>query len=264
MNSIFNIKRFCLLLRKELTEKSFSIMMIPVYAIVAYLFIWAMTLLYDSSLSADTRSSIIFCLFSIVVFLTPYIVYRNENRRLAGTFYAIMPASALEKLLSVILISTFLIPAISFVVLHSLDSLLTLMPFNRIGFHGNVWAMIPRSFIPEATGIPSMDSHIINPSAWATILSGSSVAVFLCFLFRRHKIGYTILLNCGIGILTFILITLLFIAIEKNTIACGDTFTSYAGYSYVLIINAFTITLTYVFPVIFYILTYFRIKRIQY
>ena len=141
MNATFNIRRFGLNIYKELLEKYKLILGFWAVIVLVYLMIWGLTLLTGGNLGTTGRGTLVATLLQFYCCLIPFLLYKNENRHVEGTFYGITPASTLEKTLTVFVIATLLFPALTSVLMLSLDSLLASMPTDG-GFSGHIWKNI--------------------------------------------------------------------------------------------------------------------------
>ena len=85
-------------------------------------------------------------------------------------------------------------------------------------------------------------------------------------LFRSHKIGKTLLLFCGIGFLVSIGATWSIVAtvkhLEAESLSAMDAEIMVRWMkNFVKTVMVFT---CYILPIVFWVLTYFRIRKIQY
>lgn len=257
MNPIFSIHRLGTLVRKEIREKYPQILRLTIISLCCYLIFWLFSILMEQSPSVITRGSTISFIFMIMLFLTPYILYKRENQHLAGTFYAISPVSTLEKVLSIFILCTILTPAIIFLSVHALDSLLTLFSSESCGFHGNIWTSIREV---RHINIPESIDMVLVPNGYLGSLASQGIYVFLCMLFRRNKLGYSILLNIVAGIIGLIFA----IIYLSHGLSAGWTEQNFDSDRIILFANIWIVTGYYVIPAVCWILTYLRIKRIQY
>ncbi|HIZ86586.1 MAG TPA: hypothetical protein IAC03_00270 [Candidatus Coprenecus pullistercoris] len=279
MNAILNIHRLGLLIRKELIEKYKILLIFLAIAVLIYLMAWSFCIILGIDSSADTRAIWTVSLLSFCCYLIPYIAYKNENRRIEGVFYGIAPVSALEKFISMLVLCMLLFPAVVTVLILSVDSLLTLLPLEH-GYNGQMWPLIfsSESFISsiihinleisaeEATYIERIFDSIspLSLTPYTNMLLGQTLFIFLATLFRRHKIGFTLLTYCGVSFLISIAVIvtaiLLINSIDKAGGITEEIFLRWTA-------DAFKITSlvgTYIAPVIFLALSYLRIKKIQY
>lgn len=279
MNATFNIRRFGLNIYKELLEKYKLILGFWAVIVLVYLMIWGLTLLIGGNLGTTGRGTLVATLLQFYCSLIPFLLYKNENRHVEGTFYGITPASTLEKTLTVFVIATLLFPALTSVLMLSLDSLLASMPTDG-GFSGHIWKNIftTSGFAddlfnfassPEKTFIldrlyNTTPALFLNP--YFGMLLSQSALIFMAMLFRTHKIGKTLLVICGVGFLVSVGATWSIVATVKHldeAVLNSMEVEIMANWveNFVKTVMVFT---CYILPVVFWVLTYFRIRRIQY
>lgn len=279
MNATFNIRRFGLNIYKELLEKYKLILGFWAVIVLVYLMIWGLTLLIGGSLGTTGRGTLVATLLQFYCALIPFLLYKNENRHVEGTFYGITPASTLEKTLTVFVIATLLFPALTSVLMLSLDSFLASMPTDG-GFSGHIWKNIftTSGFADDLFNFaPSPEKTFILDRLYNTtpalflnpyfgMLLGQSALIFMAMLFRTHKIGKTLLVICGVGFLLSVGATWSIVATVKNldeAVLNSMDAEILANWVENFVKTVMVIT-CYVLPVVFWVLTYFRIRRIQY
>ncbi len=279
MNATFNIRRFGLNIYKELLEKYKLILGFWAVIVLVYLMIWGLTLLIGGNLGTTGRGTLVATLLQFYCSLIPFLLYKNENRHVEGTFYGITPASTLEKTLTIFVIATLLFPALTSVLMLSLDSLLASIPTDG-GFSGHIWKNIftTSGFADNLFNIdPSLEKTFIldrlnnatpalflNP--YFSMLLSQSALIFMAMLFRTHKIGKTLLVICGVGFLVSVGATWSIVATVKHldeAVLNSMDVEILANWveNFVKTVMVFT---CYILPVVFWGLTYFRIRRIQY
>lgn len=278
MNATFNIRRLGLTIRKELQEKYLTILGTIGIMLLLYLLGWAVSLLDGVPVMAESRAKSAISGLTIIVCLAPFILYSNENRRMEGVFYAVSPSSTLEKTISMFIVSSVIFTLLVTVMLLSLDSLLTLIPVSS-RYTGNIWGEMfsSKEYLSSlATGmnLNTVDTDLVNriydmidPFMISPVLGlilGQSPFIFLNMLFRNHKIGYTLLVILSIMILSTI-------AAVIGAVHFFDEMQYSGNVEPGLIFNwmatwykSIFLFMAYVLPVILWVLTYFRIRRIQY
>lgn len=280
MNSTFNIRRQGLLIYKELLEKYRTFLAFWAVAVLVCLMIWSMCLLLETSMPPGFRSWLTASLLSVYCCLCPFILYKNENRRIDGIFYGILPASSLEKTISIFVTVTVIFPAVTSVLMLSVDSLLSALPIEH-GYSGHIWKSIFSSesyistflhFNPyytneDRTAIQSILDNASNFSLnpYAGILLSQAPFVFFAMLFRNHKIGKTIITVLLAGFVLSMIASgsvVMFVNSldgQINSLDEEDVLNWVASF-----VKISSIVTTYIIPVIFWVLTYFRIRKIQY
>ena len=133
MNEVFDIKRFGKLVQYEVVNympRFFKSLLIFASIIFAT---WMLSLTMDSDIWEESRAGLVQFLFTLAVTLAPFIVYKDINNRKKGYIYAMIPASTLEKLLSMIVICVVVVQILSYAVLEATDILLWLLSQAGIG-----------------------------------------------------------------------------------------------------------------------------------
>ena len=152
----------------------------------------------------------------------------------------------------------------------SLDSLLASIPTDG-GFSGHIWKNIftTSGFADNLFNIdPSLEKTFIldrlnnatpalflNP--YFSMLLSQSALIFMAMLFRTHKIGKTLLVICGVG---FLVATVKHLDEAVLNSMDAEILANWVE-NFVKTVMVFT---CYILPVVFWVLTYFRIRRIQY
>ncbi len=280
MNATFSIHRLGLTIYKELQEKYMIILTTIGIILMTYLAIWALNLIDGESVAAGARASSAATILSIIGFLAPFFLYKNENRRMEGVFYAVSPSSTLEKTISMLVICSVIFPLLSTVLLMSLDSLLTLMPFEA-RYSGSIWGCMfsskeylntITSFLQLYTDPMGIDFvnrmfDTIIPLAVPPIVGlalTQSAFVLLNMLFRRHKIGYTLLTLLGIWVIAIVIVVISAVSVFDNLQNNPDINPERIYQWLITLYKAAIVFCTYILPIACWILTYFRIRRIQY
>ena len=224
MNATFSIHRLGLTIYKELQEKYMIILTTIGIILMTYLAIWALNLIDGEPVTAAARAASAATILSIIGCLAPFFLYKNENRRMEGVFYAVSPSSTLEKTISMLVICSVIFPLLSTVLLMSLDSLLTLMPFEA-SYSGSIWGCMfsSKDYLDKITSIMPFNTDpmsidlvnrmfdTVNPLSIPPIVGlalSQSAFVLLNMLFRRHKIGYTLLTLLGAWVIAAVIMVI--------------------------------------------------------
>ena len=213
-NKTFSFNRFGKVLSKDVHDY-FSKFSIALYtALGLYILFW---LLSTIVVKVDVNSSnamivpsirlnmaeAMFILYSIIVVFS---VYGQKNMVGEGIHSIMLPASTLEKFLSMAVVTVVL----NFVVMYAsfliVDTILAALPFGL--FHcGTVFSV--NNFW-----------HTFWETLWLTF-DIQSFFILMNMIFRKHKIGYSILVLIGIGILSSILMTVLITANQDFAFQLG-------------------------------------------
>ena len=280
MNATFSIHRLGLTVYKELQEKYMPILTSTGIILMTYLAIWALNLIDGEPVAAGVRASSAATILSIIGCLAPFFLYKNENRRMEGVFYAVSPSSTLEKTISMLVICSVIFPLLSTVLLMSLDSLLTLMPFEA-RYSGSIWGCMfsSKEYLNTITSFLQLNTDpmaidfvnrmfdTIIPLAVPPIVGlalTQSAFVLLNMLFRRHKIGYTLLTLLGIWVIAIVIVVISAVSVFDNLQNNPDIDPERIYQWLITLYKATIVFCTYILPIACWILTYFRIRRIQY
>ena len=227
MNATFSIHRLGLTVYKELQEKYMPILTSTGIILMTYLAIWALNLIDGEPVAAGARASSAATILNIIGCLAPFFLYKNENRRMEGVFYAFSSKEYLNTITSFLQLNTDPM-AIDFV--------------NRM-----FDTMIPLA-VPPIVGLA------LTQSAF----------VLLNMLFRRHKIGYTLLTLLGIWVIAIVIVVISAVSVFDNLQNNPDINPERIYQWLITLYKAAIVFCTYILPIACWILTYFRIRRIQY
>ena len=263
MNEVFDIKRFGKLVQYEVVNympRFFKSLLIFTSIIFA---MWTM----DSDMLAASRAHLVQFLFTLAVTLSPFIVYKDVNNRKKGYIYAMIPASTLEKLLSMIVICVVVVQLLSYAVLEATDILLWLLSQAGIGsfmqldiynpFADNWGTVILNNGDIGEFGLPLLDSFLSTevPIFYAMMFNA---------IFRKNKVLKTILFNMALAFVTVVLTVAVF-----DTDFVGDIwemlrncFDSDEGF--IIFWLVFWRIAALLFGFLYLAITYFRIKKVNY
>ena len=267
MNETFDIKRLGKLLRYEVVNyiPNFFKSIIIFASVIAA--VWILSLVMDIDFMSAGRQGLVAMLFTLAVALSPFIIYKDMNNRKKGYLYAMIPASTLEKLVSMVLLCMVVVPVLSYAVLAGTDLLLWLLTKTGIGsFYGIAF------FNPFSEDVVRF-ADLENPYQ---VLDGilyyvNIVAYTIMFnaIFRKNKVLKTILFNISMSFAFVILVA----AVANMTtpefwenlftpfIEWADGKTDVEMFSYMMIVVR---CLCLLFSSLFLVISYFRIKKVNY
>lgn len=240
MNNKFDCKRFGQVLAKDWKNyfRSFGISLI-VWSCIPVLF-WIATLIFDTDMGVEGRIILIASLVFSVLMFVPSKVYGNANLSRNGVSFAILPATNAEKFFSMLIYCSILTPIIVGLGSWAIDTLLTLLPFG--GFEEFV--MLPKSHL-----------GMLILTIGSAILLMSSIFVFGNMVFKKRKAGKTIAWT----MLIMFVITMLFQVLNIWN-ALDNWFMSLSSNGLLWVY----IGICLVFAILFYYLTYRKIKNQKY
>ena len=177
MNNKFNFKRFCQVLAKDWKNyiRNFGISLI-VWSCIPVLG-WITTLIFDFNMDLGTRTSAIAILVYSVLIFVPSKVYGKANLSRDGVGFATLPATSTEKFFSMVLYCSILTPIIVGLGSWAVDTLLALLPFG--GFKGFVM-------------LPERNLGLILVAIACSVLLFSSIFLLGNMIFKKRKAGKTI------------------------------------------------------------------------
>ena len=263
MNEIFDIKRLWKLLQYEVVNyipNFFKSLLIFASVIAA---VWIFSLTVDFDILPYSRVALVTVLFTLAIILSPFIVYKDINNRKKGYIYAMIPASTLEKLLSMIVLCIVIVPILTYAVLTATDLLLWLLTKTGMGtFH---YFELYNPFTDDiATVVIANNSY---PAVDTVLYFVNIIAYTIMFntIFRKNKVLKTILFN-----ITMTFATVIFVAFIANITTpefWEELFRPFADMEYEDVIRyAMNIgrCANVLFTALFLAIAYFRIKRVNY
>ena len=267
MNEVFDIKRFGKLVQFEVVNympRFFKSLLIFASIIFA---MWMLSVTMDSDMWAASRAPLVQFLFTLAVTLSPFIVYKDVNNRKKGYIYAMIPASTLEKLLSMIVICVVVVQLLSYAVLEATDILLWLLSQAGIGSFmqldiynpfADSWGTVTlnNGDVGEF-GLPLLDSFL-----------STEVPIFYAMMFnvifRKNKVMKTILFNIALAFVSVVLMTMLFDTefIDNAWDMLRNCFDSEEGFIRFWLV--FWRIAALLLGFLYLAITYFRIKKVNY
>lgn len=185
MKEIFNINRFFKLVQKESSERLH--MMLKISAIFAALITayWLFIIIFsngESSSIASSRLSYIYVAVVITMLLAPFNLYKNYNHRKSGLDYVLLPASILEKYISMLINSVILLPLFTLFLTLLTDTIIT--------------TISPKIFIGYA--ITNLDLGKAAFQGYAEVLIVQLGFIYCNLMFRKYKVTKTVLSIIGL------------------------------------------------------------------
>lgn len=255
MSDTFDFGRFCKLLKYECVNylpRYVKGMLVFAGFIVAS---WACTIFYGYSI--NDRTDEISDLVVLATLLSPYFVYGDINDRKKGYLYAMIPASNLEKLFSMMLVCMVAVPLFAYVALTATDVLLWLFSMIGVGGFNKIVFLNPA---------PIFDYGVL-------IFYIASVSTVMMFnvLFRKHKIMKTVLFFIATSFVLAFGISLAVSMFARN-FSSASAFYIWLGYNFsehslhetISLIEIILLSLNITVACVTLFVTYRRIKRINY
>ena len=269
MNETFDIKRLGRLIKYEVINyipNFFKSLLIFASVIAA---VWIFSLTVDFNVCPHSRAGLVNALFVLAIVLSPFIVYKDMNDRKKGYIYAMIPASTLEKLLSMIVLCVVIVPLLAYAVLAATDLLLWLL--SKVG----IGPFLHMEFYNPFTAVKLVDDEYLLPHIYpvfdSIIYFVNLIAYTIMFntIFRKNKVLKTILFNMAMSF-AFVILTAVVVNITtpefwedmfEGLVEWLDGKTDVELFGYVMTtVRCLTILMSMAFLSI----TYFRIKKVNY
>ncbi|MBQ3982617.1 MAG: hypothetical protein II633_02460 [Bacteroidales bacterium] len=213
MNNTFDWTRFCKVVRKDFNNiwrnAGTSLLIITLLPILAWLLWWALSGIEEMpAIAPEVRWCFIAGSVLLAAMVSPSRMYRTANLQKEGIYFAMLPASKLEKYLSMLIFTIVVCPLLCFLGGMVLDYFLTLLPFGP--YNKWLWqtdyladaldgyrALVAGEF-PNVTQDTMLLVQVLTP--WKVVLYAllchlSYVALFLFTntIFKKHKVLQTLL-----------------------------------------------------------------------
>ena len=269
MNEVFDIKRLGRLIKYEVTNyipNFFKSLLICASVIAA---VWIVSLTFDTSFMQFGRAELVNVLFMLAIALSPFIVYKDMNNRKKGYFYAMIPASTLEKLLSMVVLCVLIVPLLTYAVLTGTDLLLWLL--SKVG----IGSFLYMDFYNPFTVGEIVDDEYLLPYIYpvfdSILYMVNIIAYTIMFntIFRKNKVLKTILFNISMTF-AFVILTAVVVNITtpefwenafEGVVEWLDEKTDVELFGYLMTACR---CLTIIMSMAFFSITYFRIKKVNY
>ena len=269
MNEVFDIKRLGRLIKYEVINyipNFFKSLLIFASVIAA---VWIFSLTVDFNVCPHSRAGLVNALFVLAIVLSPFIVYKDMNDRKKGYIYAMIPASTLEKLLSMIVLCVVIVPLLAYAVLTATDLLLWLL--SKVG----IGPFLHMEFYNPFTAVKLVDDEYLLPHIYpvfdSIIYFVNLIAYTIMFntIFRKNKVLKTILFNMAMSF-AFVILTAVVVNVTtpefwedmfEGLVEWLDEKTDVELFGYMMTtVRCLTILMSMAFLSI----TYFRIKKVNY
>lgn len=193
MNNIFNFNRFGKVLVNDLKTKYIT-KFFTITGIALFPFVFVLISFFRSDvpvyMEGDLRCFLIFLFGTIIMFLAPFIIYGNVNRRKRGTDYIMLPASSFEKYLSMLLVCIVVVPVTAIAACFAVDAVAaTIFPSVIRGYS-----------IKWFNSYFDWDIYLIA-------VLYSSVTILGNLVFRKHKIITTACISFIVAVISFTIAT---------------------------------------------------------
>ena len=217
MNNTFNFDRFCkvvsLDVKRYINQFGLTFLILCALPIV----LWLLTLVFGFTMPRIARFGVAYIAVFLSAILVPSKAFGHINLQREGVSFAMLPASSLEKFLSIAIIC-ILTPVLVMACSYGIDSLLVLLPFGGFddfisgGFMKTMkdfldGLMAGADALDEADAIAKMsvmemfDSMASSEELYMFISMFFTVGLFLLgnSLFKTHKTAKTFAVMLGVS-----------------------------------------------------------------
>ena len=227
MNNTFAFNRFKDLLLKDgkMYIRNFGTSLI-VWCCLNAIF-WIFNLLFSSETMPPVRFGMLCIWTTLAMMMVPSKVYGNANLSREGVGFDMMPASSLEKFVSMFIYCAIVTPVVVFLGGYLVDAFLSIFPFGgfdgriRIYTIGEIVHMIDDTSGVAQTGKASVlfsdifPVGVIRTAFYTGIISWSAIFMLGNMLFKKHKAGKTFACYLGISYLISTILGLVAVSSER-------------------------------------------------
>lgn len=264
MKKIININRVGKLIKKDLSENLRKIVVIISTMIITTIAVWLLTVILKGNSATGTTERLHFirALTFVSLFITPFILYGFINHKFHGVNYTLIPATVLEKLISIFIVSSVIVPVVIFCGAIVTDTVLALATPSTY-----------KGYLFASSGILSNSGSTIV-KVFGSFFLISSTALYGNLLFRKNKMLMTILSVIGINMLLMVVMIILIKSgldlsewIKNYSVNNGGQVVITMGKPSGILVDV-NRTLNIIFfiliPSALYTASYFRLKRIRF
>lgn len=199
MNNKFDWNRFCEVVKKDFRNlwPTFGTTMI-VLASLPFA-VWLMALVFNRHfvIGPDWRVIMIMMVASLAAIMLPSRLYRTMNLRNEGIYYAMLPASKLEKFLSMLLFTFIVAPVVTYLGSMVIDIILRLMPtgaYHQWLWQGQMGFPLPVTMEMDDEFMPGFHSWLLTAATYTGFFASPAIFLYAATLFKKHKVLYTFLI----------------------------------------------------------------------
>ena len=275
MNNTFSFNRFKNLLLKDgkMYIRNFGTSLI-VWCCLNAIF-WIINLLFGSETDTITRFGMLCIWTALAIMLVPEKVYGKANLSREGVSFAMLPASSLEKFVSMFLYCAIVTPIVVFFGGYLVDTLLSLFPFG--GFEkpihlytiNEIVRMIDDTEGAVQAGELNLSLEQVLPigvmrtSFYAGIIQWAAIFMLGNMLFKKHKAGKTFACYLGIGYLLSMIMGATMFSNKERMEMWLESFSDYPAEKMIRLWHNATIWGMIIGIIITGVLLYFTYRKIK-
>ena len=274
MNNTFSFNRFKNLLLNDgkMYLRSFGTTLIVMCCLNAIF--WIFNLLFGTETIPLARFGFLCLWTALAMMLIPEKVFGKANLSREGVSFAMMPASTLEKFISMFLYCAIVTPVIVFFGGYLIDTLLSLFPFG--GFENSIRLYSVNDIaqmMNDQTGVVQAGELSVNftdvfsigamrTSLYMSIIQWAAIFMLGNMLFKKHKAGKTFACYLGIG---YVLSTIMgaFMVTSGRMQQWAETMSNYSEVEMVRICHNVTIWGMVIGIIVTALLLFFTYRKIK-
>lgn len=238
MNKNFEWTRFCKVVRKDFNNiwqnAGTSLLIITLLPLAAWLLVWAFSGIDDvPAIAPEVRWCFIYGVVVLASMVSPSRMYRTCNLPKEGIYFAMLPASKLEKYLSMLLYTIIVCPLLCLFGSIVLDYFLALLPFgpyskwlwqtDHLADMLDSYHQLTAGVFPNVTEDTLIVAQTFTPGKMLLYvvigyLNTVSLYLFTTTIFKKHKVLQTLLWTY---LITFV-VELIFLPIMTAMILNGN------------------------------------------
>lgn len=269
MNKTFDIKRFGNMLRYDAISyfQNFGWTLLILFAIpIGIWFFLYINVKSSADATGDFRYLTLNTMMIIAMILAPSRLYKTCNDPKRGIQFAMLPASSLEKFLSMLFYCAIVSPVLYLTGAITIDTILTLIPGSN-PYEGYIfkyisdidWVQIGDAGTTEY--IHSIRLPLYNLFAW---LSYVSIFMFTNMLFKKRKVSKTLGILALIGVILIVIVVRVVLNYEDTySFNTDDEFHDYMKYIVRCIYYGLYVFNIILSSVLLYF-TYYKIRKQRY
>lgn len=275
MNNTFDWNRFGKVLKKDLHNlwPMFGTTMIILAALPFTIWLLALVINHEFTIGPDWRVIMIMMVSGLAALMLPSRLYRTMNLRNEGIYYAMLPASKLEKFISMLLFTFIVAPVAVYLGSMLIDIILTLLPAGP--YRQWLWQGILGFPVINVVNIndstmalnPGYHNGWVAAAMWTGFLISPAIFLYAATLFRKHKVLYTILVLYLLDFVGSIILIPILVALSQTpdfTEWLYDTFHLWTPERIIGWLCGITTVFNCIIAVLFTWLSWRRLKKMAY
>ena len=272
MNNTFDWNRFGKVLKKDLHNlwPMFGTTMIILAALPFTIWLLALVINHEFTIGPDWRVIMIMMVSGLAALMLPSRLYRTMNLRNEGIYYAMLPASKLEKFISMLLFTFIVAPVAVYLGSMLIDIILTLLPagpYRQWLWKGNWGFPVFNVLNDDEMASAGIHSGWFTASMWTSFLASPALFLYAATLFKKHKVLYTFLVLYLLEFVGSIILIPILVALSQTPDFMEwlyDTFHLWTPERIIGWLCGITTVFNSIIAVLFIWLTWRRLKKMAY